>query len=612
MDTTRTISQQIERIVADAVRAASGVEADPLVQPSANPQFGDYQSNVAMGLAGKLSKERGEKVNPRQLAADVVAKIDAGDVLANPPTVAGPGFINLTLSPAYLASRATAALADERLGVPAAEKPQTVVVEYSSPNIAKQMHVGHLRTTILGDAAARVLDFLGHKVIRQNHVGDWGTQFGMLIQRLNEIAQPDGEPASAGGVRPPNPPAEAGSPGTEEATQLRDLEAFYREAKKRFDDDADFQNAARRRVVELQGGDPAALAAWNRLVDATREHYESIYKMLGVLLTRDDERGESSYNARLSSLANELLAAGVAEESEGAIVSFAAGHTAPLMIRKSDGGFGYGTTDLAAVEHRAKELGADRVIYFVDARQSEHFQNVFCTAAAAGVAAGWPSPSLEHASFGSILGFDGKPISTRNLDKSLPPDAATNALQLENLLSESVARALPVVEAHSADLPEAEKKQIARQVGIGAVKYADLSKDRTSDYVFSFDAMLAFHGNTAVYLMYAHARTRSILRKAEEEATTVSVLEQPHELALAKHLLAFPDAVLAVGRELRPHLLCTYLYELATRFSGFYENCPVLKSEGDVRASRLALTALTAKTLAKGLELLGIGHPDRM
>ena len=593
MATRRTISQDLEARVAEAVRAATGVSADPLLTPAANPQFGDYQSNVAMSLAGRLSKERGVgggKVNPRQLAADIVSKLDPGDVLAGPPTVAGPGFINLTLAPAYLARRATAALADDRLGVPAASDPQTVVVEYSSPNIAKQMHVGHLRTTILGDAAARVLDFLGHKVIRQNHVGDWGTQFGMLIERLDELDNHNGEPA------------EAGSPGTEDATQLHDLEAFYREAKKRFDEDEDFRDAARRRVVELQSGDPAALAAWQKLVEATREHYEAVYRTLGVLLTRDDERGESSYNARLPSLAQDLLAAGVAEESQGAIVSFSAGYKAPLMIRKSDGGFGYGTTDLAAVEYRAKDLHADRVVYFVDARQSEHFHQVFATASAAGVSAGWPSPFLEHASFGSVLGDNGKPLATRSGDN----------VKLAQLLDEAVERALPVVEAHSADLPEDEKKEIARQVGIGAVKYADLSKDRQSDYVFSFDAMLAFTGNTAVYLMYAHARTRSILAKAEEPATTVSVLDQPHELALAKHLLAFPDAVLAVGRELRPHLLCTYLYELAGRFSGFYENCPVLKSEGDVRSSRLALTKLTAETLAKGLDLLGIGHPDRM
>ena len=354
MDTTRTILQQIERIVADAVRAAAGVDADPLVQPAANPQFGDYQSNVAMSLAGRLSKERGEKVNPRQLAADVAAKIDAGDLLAAPPTVAGPGFINLTLAPAYLAARATAALADDRLGVPAAQKPQTVVVEYSSPNIAKQMHVGHLRTTILGDAAARVLDFLGHNVIRQNHVGDWGTQFGMLIAYYNW---------SIGAV----------------GLDLAHQEQYYREAKRLFDANPEFQDRSREWVVHLQSGDTRAISFWKKFVSESQKHYYGIYETLGVDLKVEHERGESTYNGRLSSLADDLLAAKVAEKSDGAIVSFAGGFKAPLMIRKSDGGFGYGTTDLAAAEYRAKQLRADRVIYFVDQRQAQHFAQVFAT-----------------------------------------------------------------------------------------------------------------------------------------------------------------------------------------------------------------------------------------
>ena len=603
-----TPRQEIEQRTAAAVREAAGVEADPLVTPSANPEFGDYQSNVAMSLAGRMSKERGGKVNPRRLAGEVAAKVDTTALLAAPPTVAGPGFINFALSPQYVAARCTAVLSDGRLGVPVADPQQRVVVEYSSPNIAKQMHVGHLRTTILGDCAARVLGLMHgeQNIIRQNHLGDWGTQFGMLIAWLRRAAEPGTKSA---GVQKLWDVERADGVGFYEQKEfvagvhIADLEIFYREAKREFDENPEFREEARRTVVRLQAGEQLELLAWRFIVDETRRHYEPIYSTLGVRLTRDDERGESAYNDRLPSLVDDLLSADVAERSEGAVVSFAGGFKSPLMIRKSDGGFGYGTTDLAAAEYRAKTLEADRVIYFVDARQGQHFKQVIATYKQAVKEAGWPDADFEHASFGSVLGEDGTPIKTRSGE----------SVKLAELLDEAVQRAGPVVEAHSPDLPETEKAEVARAVGIGAVKYADLSKDRTSDYVFSFDAMLAFNGNTAVYLMYAHARARSILRKADGEAAdAVSVLEQPQELALAKQLLAFPDAVSAVGRELRPHLLCTYLYELAGKLGGFYENCPVLKSEGETRSSRLALTRLTAETLAKGLDLLGIGHPDRM
>ena len=587
-----TPQQEIEARVVTAISAALGLEAEAAVAPSQNVQFGDYQSNAAMQIAGRLKKERGEKANPREIAEQVIAALDAGDLLAEPPTIAGPGFINFTLAPAYVARQATAALRDERLGVTPAARPERVVVEYSSPNIAKQMHVGHIRTTILGDAIARVLGFLGHEVIRQNHVGDWGTQFGMLIERLREV-------------------------GGAERAEIGDLEAFYREAKKRFDEDEGFKTRARDTVVRLQRGDEAERRAWGRFVEETRKHTQSVYGRLGVLLTVEDERGESAYNDRLAPLTEELLTAGVAEESDGAVVSFVEGYDAPLMIRKSNGGFGYGTTDLAAAEYRARELKVDRAIYVVGAPQTQHFRQVFATYQKAVENAGWPGGvKLEHASFGSILGFDGKPISTRNLDKSLPPDAGPEVLQLENLLDFAVERARRVVDENSPELPEAERAALARAVGVGAVKYADLSKDRNTDYVFSFEEMLRLDGNSGPYMQYAHARVRSIARKAAEQGVAASdeitVLAEPTELALAKHLLGFGDVVRSVARELKPHMLCAFLYEAAKRFSAFYEQCPVLRSEGEVRSSRLALAALTGRTIAKGLDLLGIAHPDRM
>ncbi len=581
--------------MAAAVREVLGFEADPAVATSQNPQFGDYQSNAALQVAGRLTKQAGEKSNPRQIAQRLITAFDAADLLAEPPQIAGPGFINFRLSPAYTAAAATQALADERLGVSPSGQPQRVVVEYSSPNIAKQMHVGHIRSTILGDAAARVLEFLGHQVIRQNHVGDWGTQFGMLIANLRAAAR-----------------------GREDF-HISDLERFYQQAKKRFDEDPAFADASRKAVVQLQAGDPETRAAWRKLVEETRRHYLPLYERLGVSLRVEHERGESFYNPRLPSLTQDLLAAGVAEESEGAIVSFAGGFKAPLMIRKSDGGFGYGTTDLAAVEFRARSdrieaygldgLGVDRAVYFVDARQSQHFKQVFATAQAAAERIDhWrraAEVSFEHASFGTVLGEDGTPIKTREGE----------SVKLADLLDEAQRRALAVVRQKNPGLSDAEAAELARAVGIGAVKYADLSKDRTSDYIFSFDQMLSLDGNTAPYLQYAYCRICSIREKAgaaDTSAGEISTLKAPQELALAKHLLAFGDTARAVAHDLKPHVLCSYLYELATLFSGFYENCPVIRSEGETRSSRLALTAFTGRTLATGLDLLGIAHPERM
>jgi arginyl-tRNA synthetase len=577
----QTISSQLDRIFRSAIQAAFGLDADPLISPSANDKFGDYQSNAAMGLSKLVAEKTGQKTNPRQVAEQIQSKLDLGDI-ASETSIAGPGFINVRLNPAWLGAQMTSLLPDPRLGVPPVPAPQTVVVDYSGPNIAKELHVGHLRSTIIGDALVRLLAFQGHTVIRQNHLGDWGTQFGMLIANLQD---------KAAGSNP---------------IEIKDLDAFYVEAKKRFDAEPDFQTRARDNVVKLQSGDPAILAAWKQLVETTREHYLPLYHRLGVLLTPADERGESFYNPLLPAVVADLKNAGIAEESEGATVVFADGkEKAPLIIQKSGGGYLYGTTDLAAVRYRVSTLHANRIVILTDARQSQHFAQVFATARQAGWAP--PTVSLEHASFGTMLGEDGKPFKSRT----------GGTAKLKDLLDEAEERAAAVVTDKNPELPADQKQTIARQVGLGAVKYADLSKDRTSDYVFSFDKMLALDGNTAPYLQYAHARVRSIFRKAAERGIHYTppaqvTLESPYELALAKHILRFGETLDAVARELKPHLLTTYLYDLATRFSGFFENCPVLQSEEPTRSSRLALIDLTARTLAQGLDLLGIQHPEQM
>jgi arginyl-tRNA synthetase len=578
----QTITAQLDVAFRAAIAAAFGFDADPLIGPSQDEKFGDYQSNAAMGLAKQVAERGGGRTNPRAVAEQIKGKLALGEMAAD-VSIAGPGFINVKLATSWLAAQLAAAGKDDRLGVERVAQPQTVVVDYSGPNIAKELHVGHLRSTILGDACSRVIEFQGHRVIRQNHVGDWGTQFGMLIANLQDKA---GE--SAGG------------------TKLSDLEGFYVEAKRRFDAEPDFQTRARENVVKLQSGDPDALAMWRSLVDKTREHYLPLYRRLGVLLTPEHERGESFYNDLLPSVVDELKSAGIAAESEGATVVFVEGYENPLIIEKTGGGYLYGTTDLAAVRYRVADLKADRIIYFVDARQSQHFAQVFATAKRAG----WSKAvSLEHAAFGTMLGPDGKPFRTKT----------GGTVKLIDLLDEAEERTFALVTAKSPDLPEAQRRSIARSVGIAAVKYADLAKDRTSDYAFSFDAMLALDGNTAPYMQYAYARVRSIFRKAAERGIedagperSAIRLDAPQELALAKQILRLGEVVEAVGRDLKPHQLCAYLYELAGRYSAFYESCPVLASEEPARSSRLALADLTARTLAKGLDLLGIEHPEQM
>ena len=571
----------------DAVAAAVGAEhrdADPLIRAAQNPEHGDYQSNLAMGLAKKVGAK------PRDLAQKVVDKLDWGGVCSEAPTIAGPGFINLRLSPAFVAESLAASANDAKLGVVPATPAQTVALDYSGPNVAKEMHVGHLRSTCIGDAIARVLQFQGHHVIRQNHLGDWGTQFGMLIERLvlNDT--------------------EENAANTTHA--FADLGAFYREAKERFDGDPAFADRSRKRVVKLQSGDKLTLKLWERLVRASQIHFRAVYDRLGVLLTDADIKPESFYNDKLAGVAAELEKLGVARISEGALCAFPPGfkgkegEEVPLIVRKTDGGYGYDTTDLAAVRYRAKDLHAHRLIYVTDARQKQHFAMVFKTAEMAGWLAG---VSAEHVPFGAVLGEGHKPFKTRSGD----------TVKLVDLLDEAEQRALKIIEAKNPELPREERENVARVLGIGAVKYADLVNDRIKDYVFDWDRMLSFDGNTAPYLVNAYVRIQSIFRKAKTQGIDVGralpAVNEPAEKALALKLLQFPGVVEAVGQSLEPHRLCGYLYELASLYHQFYERCPVLTAETPaLRDGRLALSGVTARTLKQGLELLGIGVLERM
>jgi arginyl-tRNA synthetase len=567
-----------------ALRAAFGDEhasADPALRRS---DRADYQADVAMGLARKVKRA------PRDVAAAIVQHLDLSGI-CDKIEIAGPGFINLTFTPAWLAAELSTTLGDPRLGVATASPSETVAIDYSAPNVAKEMHVGNLRSTIIGDALARVLEFLGHRVIRQNHIGDWGTPFGMLIENLLDLGEDDS------------------------ALSVNDLDAFYRQARTKFDGDPAFADRARQRVVSLQAGDARTLALWRRLVDESLRYFGEINGRLGVTLTPADICGESFYNALLPGIVTALEDKGLAVESEGAICVFPPGFTAkdgeplPLIVRKQDGGFGYAATDLAALRHRTGTLGATRVLYVVGAPQQQHLAMVFAVARLAG----WLSPPAraEHVAFGSVLGPDKKMFKTRS----------GGTVKLKELLDEAVQRAASVIAEKNVELDEPTRAEVARQVGIGAVKYADLSSDRIKDYVFDWDRMLAFEGNTAPYLQYAHARIRSIFRRADlteagatdAAATVAIVLTEPAERALALELLAVGATARAVAETLHPHKMCTYLYDLASRFTSFYEQCPVLRAEDEAtRRSRLWLCDLTARTLAQGLTLLGIEAPSRM
>ena len=561
--------QLLTSLAASAIEAAFGRPFDPVVRRSQHERFGDFQINGAMAIA----KEVGSP--PREVAAAIVEHLDVGSAFSE-PEVAGPGFVNVRVRDDFLAAAAV-----EAGSVTEATDAdvQTVVVDYSSPNVAKEMHVGHLRSSVIGDALVRVLERVGHRVVRQNHLGDWGTQFGMLIEHLTEVG------FAGGGIS--------------------DLNEVYREAQGRFERDGDFAERARQRVVLLQGGDEETLSAWRDLVAESERHFEAAYRRMGVLLTHDDVRGESFYNGLLDDVVDELKAAGLLVEDDGALCVFPAGFVGrdgtplPMIVQKSDGGYGYAATDLAALRYRVRELGATRLAYVVDSRQSAHFAMLFAVAREAGWLDGVVA---EHVAFGTILGEDGRPFKTRTGD----------TVRLVSLLDEAVERAAAVVADKSPDLSDSEQLSVAAAVGIGAVKYADLANDRLRDYVFDWDRMLAMDGNTAPYLQYAHARIQSILRRAEAVGGAV-VIGHPAERALALQLLAFDEAVQATAAFLEPHRLCTYLFELASLFTTFYEHCPVLRAESDeVRASRLTLATRTADVLRAGLGLLGITAPDRM
>jgi len=576
-----TIKESLEKTITDALVQVCGIrDAKGQVIYASRPEFGDYQANGVMAVARQLRQ------NPRDLAAQVINALTGNPFIAR-AEVAGPGLINIFLDSDLLASRASACLADPHALIVQSLQPQTIVVDYSSPNLAKEMHVGHLRGTIIGDSIVRILEALGHCVIRQNHVGDWGTQFGMLIAHMNSLSNDEKTLSS----------------------NLADLEGFYRAAKQRFDAEPEFADQARAYVVKLQQGDADCLAAWQRFIDESLRHCEDVYNLLSISLKRSDLRAESFYNNDLSNIVDDLHDKGLLSESDGAQCVFLDdfkgkdGSPLPVIIQKRDGGFLYASTDLAAIRYRSETLGADRVLYVVDARQSLHFQQVFAVARAANFVR--QNCKLEHIAYGTMMGEDGKPFKTRSGD----------IVKLRELLNEAVSRAQDLVTEKNPELSDTEKALIANTVGIASVKYSDLSKNRTSDYVFDWSSMLSFEGNTAPYLLYAYARIQSVLRRLEEASITLGdtiQLEQSEERALAVKILQFAELVQQLGEDCYPNQLCLYLYELSGLFMKFYESCPILKSEGQVRTSRLALANLTAVTLKKGLNLLGIEPLQRM
>ena len=580
------VQTQIEVRLRDAVEQTLGEQyrdADPLLGPATNPKFGDYQANLAMGLAKRIGNK------PRELAEKIVASLETAGLI-DKAEVAGPGFINLTLAPAVLEQQATAMLddADDRLGVPAADAPQTIVVDYSGPNVAKEMHIGHLRSTGIGDAIARILRFQGHRVIGQNHLGDWGTQFGMLIEHMVESGQ-SGE------------------------GEIGDLNTFYQAAKQRFDDDADFADRARRRVVALQSGDEETLGRWRELVELSKRHFDAIYQRLDIDTELLQYRPESAYNPMLPGVIDDLDKADLLKQSEGAAVVFPEGfrdregEPMPMIVRKRDGGYLYATTDLAAARYRIEQLHADRLIYVTDARQSQHFAMVFQTLRQAGWAR--DEVRLDHVAFGAVLGKDRRPFKTRS----------GGTVRLAEVLDEAEQRADGVIREKNPDLDEAQRREIAHAVGVGALKYADLSTDRIKDYIFDWQRMLALDGNTAPYLQNAYVRIRSIFRKADADGSqpagidgTITITHEA-ERALILHLLRLPQTIASVAESLEPHRLTNYLYDLAAAYHQFYEACPVLSAPDEAtRLSRLRLSELTARTLKKGLDLLGIGVVEKM
>ncbi len=586
--------KQIELKLQAAVRAVLP-EADVstiLVRPCPDPKFGDYQSNALISLA------KARKLNPRQLATEVLAKLDVGD-LCEKVEIAGAGFLNFRLKSAALAGALQAAARGEHLFFAKSEQPRTVVIDFSSPNVAKPMHVGHIRSTILGDSLARALRLLGHRVITDNHIGDWGTQFGMLILGWKQHLNPDAL----------------------KADPLAEMERLYKMVSAASEAQETVRDAARQELVKLQNGDVENLKIWREMIALSQRQFDSIYGRLGVKF--DHSLGESFYNPRLKPLVDELLAKGIARESEGALAIFFEDNPQlkdkPALIRKSDGGFNYTTTDLATLAYRLEIWHPDEIFYVTDGRQQLHFQQVFAAFLKWQSAIGnrQSAMKLAHVWFGSILGEDGKPFKTRSGE----------TVKLADLLDEAEERAFKIVSEKNPESPAALRREIARVVGLGAVKYADLLPNRQSDYVFSWDKMLALQGNTAPYLLYAYARIKSIFRRGELHEPKKSEfggsqssplrnesieLAAPEEIALAKHLLNFGLSLEAVTEEYRPNFLCNFLYELAGKFTSFYENCPVLKADDATRASRLVLCDLTARVLKQGLDVLGIETVEQM
>lgn len=580
--------EQLKTQLEQALVAAFGPElagTDPILVPASNPKFGDYQANVSLSLSKRLG------MPPRTIAEKIVEHLDVAE-LCLPPSVAGPGFINLTFKPAYLEAQLQAMQQSDRLGVPIVQQPQRVIVDFSSPNIAKEMHVGHLRSTIIGDCIARILEFQGHDVLRLNHVGDWGTQFGMLITYLREVC----------------PEALT----TSNAVDIGDLVEFYKQAKQRFDEDEAFRETSRQEVVRLQSGAEDTLKAWNLLCDQSRREFQVIYDLLNIRLT---ERGESFYNPLLPAVVQELEKTGLLVEDQGAKCVFLEGFTnkegdpLPLIVQKSDGGYNYATTDLAAIRYRVGQDQADRILYLTDVGQANHFAQVFQVARRAG----WVPDGVElvHVPFGFVQGEDGKKFKTRSGE----------TVKLRDLLDEAVDRARTDLETRL----QAEERQetpefidhVAQTVGLGAVKYADLSQNRTSNYIFSYDKMLALQGNTAPYMLYAYVRIQGISRKGginfeQLEGNARIILQEETELALAKYLLQLDEIIATVEADLLPNRLCQYLFELSQKFNQFYDRCPVLSAEASLQTSRLLLCDLTARTLKLGLSLLGIQVLERM
>ncbi|TDP32093.1 arginyl-tRNA synthetase [Idiomarina aquatica] len=580
------MKEQLEQLLADAIgqiKADGVLPADQTVNIQLDrprdKSHGDFATNLALMLA------KPAKTNPRQLAETIVAAIPQNTLLAK-TDIAGPGFINFTIAQDQLKQQLEAMMTSDRLGVEPAQDKRTIVIDYSSPNLAKEMHVGHLRSAIIGDAVSRVSEFLGHTVIRQNHVGDWGTQFGMLLAYMEALDNQEAE------------------------YELSNLETFYKAAKQRFDESPEFAERARELVVKLQSGDEYCLKLWNQFIDVSLSHCQEVYDRLGVKLTRADVMAESAYNDRLPGVIEHLKEKNLLVEDQGAQCVFLdefkgkEGDPLPIIVQKKGGGYLYATTDLAAIQYRQQELGGDYLMYFVDARQALHFEQIFTLARKAGFIEG--DIRTQHYGFGTVMGKDGKPYKSRD----------GGVTKLADLLDEAERRALSLLQQKSSDLTESQQQEIAKVVGISSVKYSDLSKNRTSDYIFDWDLMLTFEGNTAPYLLYAFTRVNSIFSRLGEtgfDQTADFILDDPREVALANQLVRFNEVVHQVYDKAMPHFLCGYLFELAGRFSSFYEACPILNQDNEaLRNSRLKLARLTANTLSEGLDLLGIPTLEKM